>query len=77
MRNITNGRVTLKKGLNRAGATPLFGSQSAQKYVGSLPPSQALPSGAFCPSDSGDSRICQTECLTFCMNAKGEAHCRF
>ena len=38
MSDIANGKVTLKKGPNRAGATPLFGGQSAQKFVGSLPP---------------------------------------
>jgi hypothetical protein len=31
-------KVTVEKTPNRAGATPLFGGQSAQKFVGSLPP---------------------------------------
>ncbi len=31
-------KVTAGKILKRAGATPLFGGQSAQKFVGSLPP---------------------------------------
>jgi hypothetical protein len=41
MSDIANGKVTLEKRLNRAGATPLFGGQSAQKFVGSLPPRHA------------------------------------
>ena len=37
MRGITNGKVTDKKRLNRAGATPLFGGPSAQKFHGIAP----------------------------------------
>jgi hypothetical protein len=37
MRGITNGKVTGKKRLNRAGATPLFGGPSAQKGRGIAP----------------------------------------
>ena len=38
MSGITNAKVTLKKRPNRAGATPLFGGQPAQKFIGSLRP---------------------------------------
>jgi hypothetical protein len=37
MSNITNGKVTEKKRLNRVGATPLFGGPSAQKFRGVTP----------------------------------------
>jgi hypothetical protein len=37
MSDITNGKVTEKKGLNRVGATPLFGGESAQKFRGVTP----------------------------------------
>ena len=42
MSDIANGKVTVKKRLNRAGATPLFGGPSAQKFMESLPPSRSL-----------------------------------
>ena len=38
MSGMTNGKVTVKKRLIQAGATPLFGGESAQQFVGSLPP---------------------------------------
>ena len=37
MSNITNGKVTEKKRLNRVGATPLFGGEAAQKFRGVTP----------------------------------------
>jgi hypothetical protein len=37
MSDITNGKVTEKKRLNRVGATPLFGGESAQKFRGVTP----------------------------------------
>ena len=37
MSDITDGTVTLKKRLNQAGATPLFGGPSAQKFRGIAP----------------------------------------
>jgi hypothetical protein len=37
MSDITNGKVTGKKRLNRVGATPLFGGPSAQKFRGVAP----------------------------------------
>jgi hypothetical protein len=37
-------KVTAGKTLKRAGATPLFGGPSAQKFVESLPPSRSLRS---------------------------------
>jgi hypothetical protein len=37
MSNITNGKVTGKKRLNRVGATPLFGGEAAQKFRGVTP----------------------------------------
>jgi hypothetical protein len=47
MSDITNGKVTLEKRLNRAGATPLFGSQSAQKYGGHSRPPRRVPATRF------------------------------
>jgi hypothetical protein len=37
MSDITNGKVTGKKRLNRVGATPLFGGEAAQKFRGVTP----------------------------------------
>jgi hypothetical protein len=37
MSGMTNGKVTDKKRLNRAVATPLFGGESAQKFRGVTP----------------------------------------
>jgi hypothetical protein len=37
MSDIRNGKVTEKKRLNRVGATPLFGGESAQKFRGVTP----------------------------------------
>jgi hypothetical protein len=48
-----------------------------KSFVGSLPPSQTLPIDAFCAGESAAPRICQTTCLTFCRNKKGESRCPF
>ncbi len=37
MSGMTNGKVTVKKRLIQAGATPLFGGPSAQKFRGIAP----------------------------------------
>jgi hypothetical protein len=37
MRDITNGKVTEKKRLDRVGATPLFDGEAAQKFRGVTP----------------------------------------
>ena len=54
-----------------AGATPPFGAPCVTVAVWSLPPSQGLR-GPFCAVAYADPRICQTECLTSRMKAKGE-----
>jgi hypothetical protein len=38
----TSAKITAQKRSNRAGATPLFCGRAAQKFRGSLPPSQAM-----------------------------------
>jgi hypothetical protein len=61
MSDITYGKVTLKKRLNQAGATPLFGGQSAQKFVGSLPPLAAgIRSSCFGRAAVGNQELCKT-----------------
>ena len=49
MSDITNAKVTLKKRVNRAGATPLLGGPSAQKFVGSLPPVTSSSGAVYWP----------------------------
>ena len=47
MRNITNGRVTLKKGLNRAGATPLLAVNPRKCTWGHSRPPRRFPAARF------------------------------
>ena len=49
MTDIANGKVTVKKRLNQAGATPLFGGPSAQKFRGIAPARHAGSVTVFWP----------------------------
>jgi hypothetical protein len=73
----TSAKVAAQKRSNRAGATPLFCGRSAQKFCRVAPAlvgtsRRRVLRGCLCGQ-----RICQTECLTFCRNTKGEARCPF
>ena len=73
----TSANVTAQKRPNRAGATPLFGGRSAQKFGRVAPALAGTSRQRVLRGRVGSPRICQTACLTFCTNKKGEASCPF
>src|SRR5260370_22016543 len=74
MRIITNGKVTIKKRLNRAGATPLFGGPSAQKFVESLPPVTSSPGPRIGLVRESENASCNAGCNGSRITKGGETH---
>jgi hypothetical protein len=57
-------KVTVEKTPNRAGATPLFGGQSAQKFVGSLPPAPSGSGPCFVRVHDSEQTVCSASRIT-------------
>jgi hypothetical protein len=73
----TSAKVTPQKRSNRAGATPLSCGRSAQKFCRVAPALVATSRRRVLRGCLCGPRICQTECLTFCINKKGKICCPF
>ena len=73
----TSSRVTAQKGQIGRERPHFFADVPPKSFLGSLPPSQALRVDELLCLDGASPRVCQTECLTFCRNGKGETLCPF
>ncbi len=62
-----SAKVTAPKRSNRAGATPLFCGQSAQKFRWVAPAFAGTSRRPFARLHPRAQEFCQTRCLTLCM----------